>query len=141
MKRTAIVVLAALSLMPGWQARAAGREHRKKDIQTLNESVDALKKSNPALAERLKQYASREANERVETAGVSVESDKQDIELLRECASELKVKHPVLSRRLNKFADKEAKEMREPMREAPAKKTSPSSPSTPSQQMPPTPGY
>lgn len=75
------------------------------DIQTLKESADRLKLTDPNLSNELNKYADREATGTEEAD----ENEQHNIELLNHASKALH-HWPELTDRLKKIADKEAQE-------------------------------
>ena len=109
------IVLAAIAMagftvgQPG-AAFAHMHEHDRGNVQALRDASNALKQSNPALAQKLSDYADREAREREEWSKMREQKEQAeagDVQLLRDSASALKQSDPKLARKLASFAEKE----------------------------------
>ena len=133
MKPNAIATLVVAMILPVAQALADGGEHSKKEMKLLKDSAAALQTSNPALAGKLKSYATKEAGEKEETESKEAETDeKQDVQMLRDSAAALKTTRPDLAKGLRRYAEKEEKERHEESEEhehgrSPVKEASPMS--------------
>lgn len=92
-------------------SNALADEHGKGEIQLLKDSAAALQATNPTLADKLNQYATREAGEKEEEKYEEKEAaEKADVQMLKDAASALKASRSDLADGLNQYADKEAEE-------------------------------
>ncbi len=101
----------------------AEKGHEQRKIKLLNDAAEALKQSNPQLADGLTKFANEEAAEKEEKDDKKKEAEEtkennekqhaEHIQLLKDSAAALQSSHPELAEHLTKMANHMMKRMEE----------------------------